>query len=149
MPLSGEEARERALEKIGELRRASEELSILLKDIPIPTPAEFDAMRSGEAPWTLEAYIAAVIREADFHVDQGRVVLDDYGQASSESLAQLWRNGQRIYPSFERSLRYLVEERAGMPIPPSLHEELFFNPDISPEALLRRLLERAVGRCLQ
>jgi hypothetical protein len=113
MTVSGEEARDRALQKVGELRQISNELCAILGEIPLPTPEEFEAMRSRRMPWTLEAYIAALIREADFNVDQARELLEDYGSEDAESLKQFWAECQPFGPNLERSLRYLVEGRFG------------------------------------
>jgi hypothetical protein len=143
MPITGEEARDRALHKIGELRTITEELSALLAEIPLPTPEELEAMRRREVPWTLEAYVAAIIRDADYHVDEARVLLDDYGAESRESLTEHWRQGQLFPAHFERSLRYLVEGSSGRKISPSLYEESAFDPLNAFETLVRTLVERA------
>jgi hypothetical protein len=136
--ISGEEARRRALEKVAELVKLSEDLCLILKDIPLPTPAEFEEIRSGRMPWTSEAYIAAVIRDADYHVDEARVILEDYGVEDAESLRDHpWRDGPPIWPGFERSLRYLVEERSGQRVAPSQRETLYYKPHATVEALVR------------
>jgi hypothetical protein len=142
MSISGEEARTRALEKIGELRKITDELSAIMEEIPLPTAEEFRAMRSREIPWTLEAYIAAVIRNADFYVDEARVILNDYGSETNESLAERWKEGYPFCPKIERSLRYLVEHRSGEQIPPSLFEKYSLNPHAAIETLVRALFEK-------
>jgi hypothetical protein len=144
MPISGKEARERALAKVADLERLSEELSTILKELPIPTPEEFEAMRNHSVPWTLEAYIAAVINRADFFVDEARVIITDYGSETSRGIQARWKNWNHPSASLERSLRYLVEERTGQKIEPSVDEELFHKPERGMEALLFGILGRVL-----
>ena len=128
MSLTARDARERARQKMGDLWRLSQELCAIMDEIPLPTPEEFEAMRRKDAPWTPEAYMAAVIRNAEFHIDEARVILNDYSSENEESLGLAWRESRIPAPHIERSLRYLVEERSGKPLPPSQHEELYFRP---------------------
>ena len=143
MSITAREAKEQALQKIGEMRRLSRELCAIMDELPLPTPEEFEAMRGREAPWTAEAYIAAVIRNAEFHIDEARVILHDYSSSDDEeSLAAAWSSGRLPAAPIERSLRYLVEARSGKPIAPSICEELYFQPHRGTEALLSAFLGR-------
>jgi hypothetical protein len=129
MPISGEEARERALQKTEELRKLSRELCAIIDELPVPSPEEFEAIRDLRAPWTPEAYYAALIRNVDFHVDQARVLIDDYADKTEESLNAFFRGGFPPHsPDIERSLRYVVEERFEIEIPPSARESDFHDP---------------------
>ena len=84
-----------------------------------------------------------MIRNADFHADEARVLLNDYGSETNESLEELWRKSEPFCPKLERSLRYLVEHRSGQKIPPSLYEESFFNPHAVLETLVQAIFEQA------
>ena len=126
--MTGKEARKQAKRKIAELRHLSKELSEILEELPIPTPEEFEAMRRGEMPWTEEAHVAAVIRNADFFVDEAVTTIADYAGRNTEWLNLIWRKGERPALSFERSLRYLVIARSGQVIPPSEAEVCYYDP---------------------
>jgi hypothetical protein len=129
MPISGVEAQKRALQKVSELRKLSRELCAMIAELPIPSPEEFEAMRRLKIPWTPEAYYAALIRNVDFHVDQARVLLTDYGNKTEESIAASFKQGSLPHsPDIERSLRYVVEERSGQDIPPSDREVYYHDP---------------------
>jgi hypothetical protein len=144
MSLTASDAKEQALQKVDDLRRLSKELSAIMDELPLPTPEEFEAMRGKEAPWTAEAYMAAVIRNAEFHIDEARVILNDYSSENEESLKATWRDRRLPAPPIERSLRYLVEGRSGKTIPPSQHEELYFRPHKGTEALMSAVLGRLI-----
>jgi hypothetical protein len=85
-----------------------------------------------------------VIRNAEFHIDEARVILNDYSSENAESLTATWRERRLPAPPIERSLRYLVEERSQKKIPPSEHEELYFRPQVGKEALLSSFLGRLI-----
>ena len=144
MSLTASEAKERALQKIDDIRRLSNELCAIMDELPLPSLEEFEAMRGKSAPWTAEAYMAAVIRNAEFHIDEARVILNDYSPEDEESLAAAWRDGRMPAPHIERSLRYLMELRLGKTIPPSQHEDLYFHPHKGTEALMSAVLGRLV-----
>jgi hypothetical protein len=130
MPISGEEAQRRTLQKVSELRKMSRELCAIVAELPVPSPEEFEAIRSLRAPWTPEAYYAALIRNVDFHVDQARVLIDDYADKTEESLNAFFEQGSSPHsPDIERSLRYVVEERSGQDIPPSGREKFYHAPN--------------------
>jgi hypothetical protein len=140
MPLSGIEAQERALKMLEAMGRLSKELGELMHELPLPTLEEFEAMRSNEVPWPFEAYIAAVIRNAEFHIDEARVILNDYASESERRLCALWKKHLFPAPHLERSLRYLVEVRSGQKIAPSQRETLYYKPHAAIEALVGALL---------
>jgi hypothetical protein len=144
MSLTASEARERALEKMGDLQRLSKELSAIMDELPLPSPEEFEAMRGKSAPWAPEAYMAAVIRNAEYHIDEARVILNDHSPEDEESLAAAWREGRPPAPYIERSLRYLVEARSGESIAPSQKEEIYFHPHKGTEALMSAVLGRLI-----
>ncbi len=147
MPTTGDEARKRILGKMTELRRLGEEFSAILAEMPIPTPEEFEAMRTLRAPWTLEAYIAALIRNADFYLDEARVAIHDYAPKSGEYLKTFWEARRKPYAPLERSLRYLVEHRSGTKIPPSEEEELYYEPFARAQAAIQLMLDRFISVC--
>jgi len=142
MSLTASEAKERALQKADDLRRLSKELCAIMDGLPLPSPEEFEAMRGKSTPWTADAYMAAVIRNAEFHIDEARVILNDYSPEDEESLAAIWKDGRMPAPHIERSLRYLVEGRSAKTIPPSQHEDLYFHPHKGTEALMSAILGR-------
>jgi hypothetical protein len=137
--MTGQEAKRRLKEKVAELERLSLELYAILDELPIPTPEEFEAIREQREPWTLEAYMAALIRNVDFLVDQARVTIDDYGRESKKSLELLWKRKSALPVPIERSLRYLIAERSGESIPASVTERLYYNPSEA-ESLMARLV---------
>src|SRR5437868_655502 len=111
--MTGKEARKQAKAKLADLKRVSDDLSVILDELPIPTPEEFESMRRGESPWSEEAHIAAVIRNADFYVDEARVTIRDYAGNAFRKRSPM------PPPALERSLRYLVQARSGTSIIPS------------------------------
>jgi hypothetical protein len=96
----------------------SAEISAIVDELVIPSPEDFEAMRSRKIPWTPEAYYAALLREADFYVDQARALINDHSSHTAKSLKSLFEQKRAPSPPFERSLRYLVELRSDMRIPP-------------------------------
>ncbi len=141
MPMTGKEARKQAVRKIADLTRLSDELAAILDELPIPAPDAFDAMRHGTLPWSEEAYIAAVIRNADYHLDEAGTTIRDYSsESTTSSLKGLWKRGMVPAPPLERSLRYLVEARSGQAIPPSEAEEVYYDPVVRDRAVLKMLL---------
>jgi len=140
MPMTGKEARKQAARKVADLTSLSNELAAILDELPIPAPDAFDAMRCGTIPWSEEAYIAAVIRNADYHVDEAGATLHDYSDCTTSSLKSLWKRGMVPAAPLERSLRYLVEARSGEKIPPSEAEEIYYDPEVRDRAVLKMLL---------
>jgi hypothetical protein len=138
--MTGKEARKQAIRKIADLTRLSDELDAILEELPIPAPDTFDAMRRGTIPWSEEAYIAAVIRNADYHVDEAGATIHDYSECTPASLKRLWKRGAVPAAPLERSLRYLVEARSGQAIPPSETEEVYYDSVVRDRAVLKTLL---------
>ncbi|HEX3531834.1 MAG TPA: hypothetical protein VH988_32650 [Thermoanaerobaculia bacterium] len=145
--MTGKEARKQATRKIADLTRLSDELSAILDELPIPAPDAFDAMRRGTIPWSEEAYIAAVIRNADYYVDEASATIHDYSESTTSSLKGLWKWGAVPAPPLERSLRYLVEARSGQAIPPSEAEEVYYDPASRAQAVLKMLLGILLNVC--
>jgi hypothetical protein len=137
MTITAVEAQERALKKVAAMKRLSKELSAIMDELPVPTVEEFEAIREKQAPWTLEAYVAAVIRNVDFYVDEARAILEGYiSSETEESLAAAPKFGRNPEAHLERSLRYVVETRFQTQIPPSKEEELYFRPNAAKETLM-------------
>jgi hypothetical protein len=147
MPITGAEARQRILGKTAGLQRLREEISALLEELPLPTPEEFEAMRTLRAPWTLEAHAAALIRNADFYVDEALVVIRDNAAETGETLQALWKKKHKPQAPLERSLRYLVERSSRTKIPPSVEEELYFDPFARVQAAIQRMLDEFIAVC--
>jgi GNAT superfamily N-acetyltransferase len=147
MPITGKEARKEAGKKVAELRRLSDELTAIMDELPLPTPEEFESIRRGETAWTEEAHIAAVIRNADFYTEEAATVLTDYGGTSAASLLRLWKKGERPGFPLERSLRYLVQARAGVKIEPSETETYYFDPSARGRGVARMFLELLLKMC--
>jgi len=147
--MTGKEARRQAGKKIAELKRLSDELSGIIKELPIPTPEEFEAMRRGEKPWTEEAHVAAVIRQAHFFLEEARTTIIDHSGRTFQWLVLLRKRGQRPAPPLERSLRYLVAAKADQPIAPSRAEVYFYEPSARWWAVFRMFLEVAMKVCGQ
>ena len=150
MPVTGKEARKQARAKMADLKRLSDELTAILHELPIPTPEEFEVMRRGEKPWTEEAHIAAVIRNADFYVDEARKIINDNAGRNMRWLKTAWKGGGVLTPSLERSLRYLVQGRSGQQIPPS-NAEAYHYYDLSSRgrAVLVMFLDVLINFCQQ
>jgi SpoVK/Ycf46/Vps4 family AAA+-type ATPase len=149
MSMTGKEARKLARNKIAELKRLSDELSEIMKELPIPTPEEFEAMRQGKKPWTEEAHVAAVIRNADFYIEEAATTITDYVGRNAQWLNLIWKKAERPAPPFERSLRYLVAARSGQTIPPSEAEVYFYDPSARGRAVLRMFLDLLMETCGQ
>jgi len=148
MPITGKEARKRAGRHLADLERVSDELTAILEELPIPTPEEFEGMRQGTRPWSDEAYIAAVLRNADFYVDEAAVTIHDHTGKSPLRLKPLGQKGGAVLtPALERSLRYLVQARSGKQIPPSEAEVCFYDPSARGRAVLRLFLDVAMKFC--
>lgn len=141
--MTGKEARKQARAKLVNLKRMSDELSVILEELPIPTPEEFGSMRRGESPWSEEAYIAAVIRNADFYIDEARVVIHDYAGIAFR------KRSATPNPALERSLRYLVQARSGTSILPSEAEMFYYDPSSRGLAVLRIFLTILTKSCGQ
>jgi hypothetical protein len=137
--MTGKEARRQAGKKIAELRRLSDELTALMDEVPLPTPEEFELMRRGEIAWSEEAHIAAVIRNADFYVEEAATVLTNYGGTNVAALLRLWKKGKRPGFPLERSLRYLVQARADVKIEPSEPETYYFDPSARERVVVQML----------
>lgn len=148
MPITGKEARKRAGRHLGDLDRVSDELTAILEELPIPTPEEFEGMRRGTRGWSDEAYIAAVLRNADFYVGEARVMIQDHSGRNPQRLKPPGKKGGAVLtPALERSLRYLVQTRSGKEIPPSEAEVCFYDPSARGRAVLRLFLDVAMKFC--
>jgi len=148
MTISGKEARKRAGRHLADLERVSDELTAILEELPIPTPEEFEGMRQGTRVWSDEAYLAAVLRNADFHVDEARVLIQDHTGKAPLRLKPLGQKGGAVLtPALERSLRYLVQARSGKQIPPSEAEVCYYDPSARGREALRLFLDVAMKFC--
>jgi hypothetical protein len=129
------------------LAQVSDELTGILDQLPIPTPEEFEEMRRGTRAWSDEAYVAAIIRNADFYVDEARVMIEAHAGKNPQRLKPLGKGGAVLTPAVERSLRYLVQARSGKEIPPSEAEVCFYDPSARGRAVLRLFLDVAMKFC--
>jgi|GEM_PF-2823023 len=150
MPITGKEARKRAGRHLDDLERVSDELTAILDQLPIPTPTEFEGMRRGTKACGDEAYLAAVLRNADFYVDEARVMIQDHTGKNPQRLKPPGKKGGAVLtPALERSLRYLVQARSGKQIPPSEAEVCFYEPAARGRAALRLSLDVLMKFCVQ
>jgi hypothetical protein len=148
MAISGKEARKRAGRHLADLEQVSDELTAILEALPIPTPEEFEGMRKGARAWSDEAYLAAVLRNADLYVDKARVLIQDHTGKAPLRLKPLGQKGGAfLTPALERSLRYLVQARSGKQIPPSEAEVYFYDPSARGREVLRLFLDVAMKFC--
>jgi len=147
MTITGKEARKRAGRHLSDLEQVSDELTGILDQLPIPTPEEFEEMRRGTRAWSDEAYVAAIIRNADFYVDEARVMIEAHAGKNPQRLKPLGEEGAVLTPAVERSLRYLVQARSGKEIPPSEAEVCFYDPSARGRAVLRLFLDVAMKFC--
>jgi len=148
MAISGKEARRRAGNHLADLERVSDELTAILEELPIPTPEEFEGMRRGTRAWSDEAYLAAVLRNADFYVGEAGVMIQEHTGKNPLRLKPLGQKGGAVLtPALERSLRYLVQARSGREIPPSETEVCFYDPSARGRAALRAFLDTATKFC--
>lgn len=115
--------RKQVREFVGEVETWAERLQGLIDALPLPTPPEFEAMRDGRAPWTAEAYVAALAGNVHFVLDEGCLLAKSDFPDPGAALETLWARGWRPKAPLERSLRYLVQERWGEAIRPSEAEE--------------------------
>jgi hypothetical protein len=100
-------------------------------------------------PEAEEAHVAALIRNADFFVDEAVTTIEDYSPETAESLKSLFERKGRPPVPLERSLRYLVEERSGTKISPSKEEELYHDPFKEGRAVARRIIDMVIGMCTE
>jgi hypothetical protein len=149
MAISGKEARRRAGNYLADLERVSDELTAILEELPIPTPEEFEGMRQGTRAWSDEAYIAAVLRNADFYVGEAGVMIHDHTGKNPLRLKPLGKKGGAVLtPALERSLRYLVQARSGTEITPAEEEEVcFYDPSARGRDALRAFLDMGIKFC--
>jgi len=148
MPITGKEARRRAGNHLADLERVSDELTAILEELPIPTPEEFEGMRQGTRAWSDEAYLAAVLRNADFYVGEAGVMIQEHTGKNPLRLKPLGKKGGAVLtPALERSLRYLVQARSGKEIPPSEAEVCFYDPFARGRAAPRLFLDVVVKFC--
>jgi len=148
MAISGKEARRRAGRYLGDLERVSDDLTAILEELPIPTPEEFEGMRRGTRAWSDEAYIAAVLRNADFYISEAGVMIQEHTGKNPLRLKPFGKKGGAVLtPALERSLRYLVQARSGKQIPPSEEEVCFYDPSARGRAALRAFLDVAMKFC--
>jgi hypothetical protein len=129
------------------LEQVSNDLTGILDQLPIPKPEEFEEMRQGTRAWSDEAYVAAVIRNADFYVDEARVMIEAHTGKNPLRLKPLGKGGTVLTPAVERSLRYLVQARSGQEIPPSEAEVCFYDPSARGRTALRLFLDVAMKFC--
>ncbi len=102
-------------------------------------------MRRGTRAWSDEAYIAAVLRNADFYVGEAGVMIHDHAGKNPQRLKPPGKkDGAVLTPALERSLRYLVQTRSGTEIPPSEAEVCFYDPSARGRAALRLFLDVAM-----
>jgi hypothetical protein len=106
MTITAAEAQKRALKKVAAMKRLSRELSAIMDELPLPSVEEFEEIRAGKRPWSLEAYVAAVIRNVDFYIDEARVILEsDVSSETEESLATAREKFRSPGVPLEASLR--------------------------------------------
>lgn len=148
MPITGKEARRRAGRHLADLERVSDELTAILEELPIPTPEEFEGMRRGTRAWSDEAYIAAVLRNADFYISEAGVMIHDHTGKNPLRLKPLGKQGGAVLtPALERSLRYLVQTQSGTEILPSEAEVCYYDPSARGRAVLRMFLDVTMKFC--